>query len=354
MAARTQPSRKRHGLIAACAIGAVALAAMGRPANASAHSATVVNALDFRAQVTSTGRSGVVSARILDGDRRLELAVAPAATVIVLGYQGEPLLRFSPGGVEVNERSPSAITNRLARRGAVPALDPHAAPEWVSVSDSHRFAWHDHRLGPTPGHPYAQGNVGHWRIPLVVRGHADAISGRLLHRRGPPSWPWFVLIAATAGVALALASLRGRRHVVERTTYLGAAVGGFAAAAASISFGFVPGRSALDAWAVVVVCGTGAAAALALFISSPRTRIALAGFVGLIALLVGVSDAAVLVHGFVIATLPATTVRIAIATACSAGLLATTCAAALQFQPDRPRSSPRARRPRMAIPRGRP
>lgn len=354
MAARTQPKKGRHRLIAACAMVGFALVGLSDPTAASAHSGTVVNALDFRARVTSTGRSGLIAASILDGDRKLALTVAPTATVVVLGYQGEPLLRFSPAGVELNERSPSAIADRLARRNAVPALDPRATPDWKHVSKSHHFAWHDHRLGPTPGRAYPAGNVGRWTIPLLVRGKPDAISGRLLHDAGPALWPWLVLLAATACVAVAFARVRRRRNLVESAAYLGAAIGGVAAAVLSVSFSLVPGRSALDAWTTVVFCIVGIVVVLVLFHHSKASRHALAGFVGLLALFVGLSDAAVLVHGFVIASLPAPLVRTAVAVACSTGAVAATCAAVLVLEHDRTRTGrPRIRRPRMAIPRGR-
>jgi hypothetical protein len=339
----------------AFAIAVVAIAGLGLPAPASAHPGTLVHALDYEAQVTSSGRSGdVVSARSLDGDRKLELTVAPTETVVVLGYQGEPLLRFSPGGVEVNERSPSAIANKLAKRGSVPELDPHATPVWSSISNGHRYAWHDHRLGPIPGRHYPDGKVTSWTIPIVVGGRPDQISGRLLHVRGPPVWPWLALLSAALAVAAVLVTLKSRQ-LIEVALFTLASVAGIAAVILSISFAFLPGRAALVAWMNVALCGGLAVAVLLTFAGRPSARHAVSGFVAVLAAFVGLSEANVFVHGFVISSLPAALVRAATGVALGAGLIAAACAAALLFR-DGPEPPPTRRKThvQMASPRGRP
>jgi hypothetical protein len=352
VAARAQPYSRYRAVITGLAT-VIALVALGRPEDASAHSGTVVNALDYRATITFAGRRGLVHAQVIDSDRKLELEVAPAATVVVLGYGHEPFLRFSSTGVEVNERSETAVADRLAGSGAVPVLDPHATPAWSRISRGHRYAWHDHRLGPTPGRAYATGDVGGWRIPLVVAGHPDAVSGRLLHKRGPAAWPWLALFVATATLASALVVARGRRRLVESVSYVAAAVGGLAAALLAISFGFVAGRPAVSAWATVVFCCIVGAVAIALFVGAPRARYGVATFIGILAALLGLSDLSVLTHGFVISTLPAAAVRALVAAACSAGAVAATAAATLLLWGG-DRIAARTRSPRMAIPRGRP
>lgn len=351
VAARLQPTNLRRRWIA---IAIAALGALVVPAVADAHSGTLVNALDYRARVTSAGTGGTLSAAIIDGDRKLELRVPAASTVVVLGFAGEPFLRFTPAGVDVNERSPSAIATNLAKRGSLPALDPEARPTWSHVSDAHRFAWHDHRLGPRPGRSYPEGDVAGWTIPIVVDGHAEAISGRLLHASGPPLWPWLVLLGATVAAGAALATRR--RGLVESALYTGAAIAGSAAVVLTVSFAFVPGRSDAAAWGNVLVCAVVAAAALAVFRRVPGGRHAVAGFVAVLATLVGLSEASVLTHGFVISSLPAAVVRTATAVAISAGSIAAACAAALLLGDGsrrRGRSRDERVRVEMAIPRGR-
>lgn len=351
MAARLQPTNRRRRSIAVAIAATLALAL---PAAAAAHSGNLVNALDYRAQVTSTGTTGRLSAAIIDGDRKLELRVPAASTVIVLGFAGEPFLRFTPAGVDVNERSPSAIATSLAKRGSVPSLDPRAAPAWSHVSGEHRFAWHDHRLGPRPGRTYPDGDVAGWTIPLVVDGHRESISGRLLHASGPPLWPWLVLLGVTVVAGAALLT-RGPGRV-EAGLYAGAAIAGAAAVVLTVSFAFVPGRSDAAAWGNVLVCCAIGTAAFAVFRRVPGSRHAVAGFVAVLATLVGLSEASVLTHGFVVSSLPAAVVRTATAVAVSVGSIAALCAAVLLFgdRGERPGRPPEKRaHVQMAVPRGR-
>ena len=57
-----------------------------------------------------------IEARVLESDLRLQLRVAPARVVVVLGLLGEPFLRFSPRGVEANAASPTAGSARVIER----------------------------------------------------------------------------------------------------------------------------------------------------------------------------------------------------------------------------------------------
>jgi hypothetical protein len=144
--------------------------------------------------------------------------------------------------------------------------------------------------------------------------------------------------------------------LVERALYAGAAVAGSAAVVLTVSFAFVPGRSAATAWTNVLVCCLIAAAALAVFLRVRNGRHAVAGFVAVLATLVGLSEASVLTHGFVISSLPAPVVRTATAVAVSVGSIAAACAAALLLREGgRQRRRPRDERLRvgMAVPRGR-
>jgi hypothetical protein len=334
------------------ATAAAAIVALGLPAAAGAHSGTLVSALDYRAVITSVGRArDALSASVVDGDRKLELRVPASTTVVVLGYAGEPFIRFAPAGVEVNERSLSAVVGRLAKPGSSPALDPASAPVWSLVARGHRYAWHDHRLGPTPGRTYGRGDVAGWSIPIRVDGRGEAISGRLLHEPGPRLWPWLVLAAATAVLATVLAS---SRRLAERPLYAGALLAGLAALVLSVSFAFVPGASPGSAWTDLAIGCAVAALALLVFIRVPTARHAVAGFVAVLATLVGLSETSVLVHGFVVSSLPASAVRGATVVAVCAGSIAAACSAGLLFRDRAPGGGrSRTRRP-TAVLRGRP
>jgi hypothetical protein len=350
VAARSLPlAQRRRGL--ALIAGAVGLIALGLPSAAWAHAGGTVKALDFQARVASTGRErGVVSASVVDGDRKLEVRVAPTSTVLVLGYIGEPFLRFSASGVDVNERSLSAIANKLARRGSTPALDPHASPRWWRVSKGSSYAWHDHRLGPTPGFAYQQGDVTTWTIPTVVDGRPDRIVGRLSYAHGPPLWPWVALLGATLLLGITLAT-RSRR-LVEAVLFLGAAIAGLAALILTAAFSFPPARMDSVGWETIGGSFLLALVVLAIFVLVPAARRAVAAFVAVLAALVGLSTASVLVHGYVISSLPAVAVRAATIAALGTGLIAAACEAGLHLdgRRDRPRTPARPRQRQMAVP----
>jgi hypothetical protein len=306
---------------------AVAVGVFGAPAEALAHGTAPVTALDFEARITSVGgAAGSIEARVIDGDRKLELRVKGSQTVVVLGYAGEPFLRFAGDGVAVNQRSLTAVTNKLVKRGSLPALDSHAVPAWFVKTSRHSFAWHDHRLGPKPGHRYGEGDVAGWAIPVVVDGTPERIIGRLWHAQGPPLWPWLVLLGVTLSGAAALLTTRSRR-VLEGTAIGGAALTGASALLLSIAGSLAPGRPATAAWANIGIACFGAGLGFALFAFAPQARVAVAGIVALFAWFVALGYLGVLVHGYVIALLPAAVVRAATAAGVSAGLLALTSVA---------------------------
>src|SRR5688572_17371795 len=53
-----------------------------------------------------------VQVAVLGGDDRLRLANYSGKTIVVLGYDGEPFLRFAEDGVFENVRSPATYLSR--------------------------------------------------------------------------------------------------------------------------------------------------------------------------------------------------------------------------------------------------
>jgi hypothetical protein len=350
VAARLRPaerSRRRRPVV----VGMTALAALGLPVSAQAHGTAAVSALDFEARVTSVGRdAGSITATVIDGDRQLELRVRGSHTVVVLGYGSEPFLRFSPVGVAVNDRSQTAIADKLARPGVAPALDPHAPPSWSMLAVTDRYVWRDHRLGPRPGRTYGQGAVASWAIPVVLDGRPDRIVGRLWHAHGPPLWPWLTLLGLALVAAAGLS--RQRRRGAERVAMVCAAIAGVAAEVLSLGLSFGPGVPSSTAWVDVPTSAAIAAVAVTLFVRVPEARDAVSGLVGLVAPLVALGDASVLVRGYVISSLSPAVIRAAAATAVCAGVIAAVSVAARLLAPDRPTHVALPGRPTMMVPRG--
>ena len=181
----------------------VAIASLAAPAPASAHLKSGTLSTDFQARVG--GLRPVVSgieARVLESDLLLQLRVAPARVVVVLGLLGEPFLRFSAVGVEANAASPTAGSARVIDRAdAVTSPGVH----WRLIRQGHVFAWHDNRLRPVPNvraGPQRPHAVGSWAVPLIVDGRATTLSGSEWYAAAPSPWPWIVagalLVAACA------------------------------------------------------------------------------------------------------------------------------------------------------------
>lgn len=305
-----------------------------------------MTALDFEARITSVGRArGSIEARVIDGDRKLDLHVNGSHRVVVLGYAGEPFLRFTGAGVAVNERSVTAVADKLVKPGSVPALDANAVPLWSTKTSRHSFAWHDHRLGPRPGRRYGVGNVAAWTIPIVVDGSPEQIAGRLWHAHGPPLWPWLLLLALTVAGAATLALTRSRR-ILMGTAMGGAALASAAAVLLSIAVSLAPGLSAGATRASVGIACFNAVIGIVVFAFArqPRVAFAVAGLVALFAEFVALGYLGTLVHGYVIAVLPAGVVRAATATGVCAGVLALAAVVVFFFAVDSRDDGDRARR----------
>jgi hypothetical protein len=334
---------------------ASAVCALVLPAQAEAHGRSNVIALDYRARVTANGvRAAGVRVRVIDGDRKLELTVAPARTVVVRGYSGEPFLRFSPHGVQVNFRSPTAATDRLVPGGRAPVLSAVAAPEWSLLTHAHRLAWHDHRLGPRAGLPPGAGRVAEWTIPMVVDGAPRRIEGALWRAEKPSLWPWLAVWLVALAVAVTV-SRRAPGPVRRGTLYLGSAACGLLVLLVSSGFAFAPGRPGGSRWVALVVPGLIALVAAAVLLLRPGRRLVAAAVAGGFAFAAALEDLSVFRHGFVVSVLPAETVRLFVALALAAGAVALVVALAELWRGEAERAG-RSRQPgpqpRLAIPKG--
>jgi len=158
-----------------------------------------------------------VSVNVLGGDERLRLSNYSGRTVVILGYQGEPYLRFAGSGVFVNELSPASYLNRTRKPGGLKpgSADPSAAPRWHRVGVGASYEWYDHRIHwtknrPPDGvrrHPDRIQRIFTWRVPGRAGGKPFAITGLLGYAPPPASGSsagdW--LEAAGLGAAGALA-----------------------------------------------------------------------------------------------------------------------------------------------------
>jgi hypothetical protein len=152
-----------------------------------------------------------VRAEVVGGDAFLELKVDGGLEVMVMGYQGEPYLRFRPDGtVQRNLRSPATYVND-SRDAAVEvpgSADPEAEPDWETVAGGGAYAWHDHRIHWMGSDRPAGAEPGEWRkswtVDIEVDGTPTQINGTLALVAGVSPLPWVVLaLAAAAAVVIA-------------------------------------------------------------------------------------------------------------------------------------------------------
>jgi hypothetical protein len=212
----------------------------------------------------------------------------------------------------VNAASPTAVVVGLVKKNQrIAAPGTH----WRLQRGRRSVAWHDSRVQRLP----AGVDRGTWSIPLTVDGRPARLTGELV-RFARPSLPLWLGLALCVSALAALPLLLHRRDLVGRMA-TGLAI---AAAASAV---LVELALAFDAYAspgtwieavdsiVFLVVGLGV-----LLRGPANLRMGGAVGVGLVSLAVGLLDGAVLLHPIVLAVVPGTLVRLAVATAVGAGL----------------------------------
>jgi hypothetical protein len=152
---------------------------------------------------------------IIGGDSFVLLTADAGVTVEIVGYNGEPYLRFLPdGSVEENAASPSKYVNeeRFGRVALPDDVDATAAPDWEVVAANGSFAWHDHRThwmnpvappGRGPGDQVAEGVV-----PMLVDGVGVDVTVVSIWQPAPPPLP--AMSGLLFGAGLGFAAIRRR------------------------------------------------------------------------------------------------------------------------------------------------
>jgi hypothetical protein len=213
-------------------VAAVATAAVPATAYAHAGAAAIPDAAYYRTELSAvTAQAEGVTARVDPAGEWLELTNAGTATVVVLGYGGEPYLRVTATAVAENALSQTTYLNRSLFADSIPTApaDAGVPPDWRPAGTTGTARWHDHRIhwmgqarppavaaDPRHAHP-----VGDWVVhalagtaPFEIRGtlrwtgkpdSADA-------RRPIPEWLLASLEVAALGVVLAVGFALARRR----------------------------------------------------------------------------------------------------------------------------------------------
>lgn len=296
----------------------VVAAALLLPETAAAHLRTGRVAVDYQASVAPLPPplASAIKVRVYRADLALGMTVLRGHRVVVLGYSGEPFLRFAGGRVYASRSSLTAAGLGLAKSGT----------GWRLLSSGPRWIWHDVRVRGLP----AGVERGRWSVPLLVDGTRAELTGEVSRPPRPPVWPWLAVGAVFAAASVLL--VVRRRPGGLRTA---AAVLGWIAAASTliVTCGFAASATASEGtWVesgneiLFVLLGAGFLVA-----GSADTRALAGGALGLLALAVGLKSLPVLLHGVVLSGLPGNVARSAVVLAISAGAAAAAVALVVFF-----------------------
>lgn len=193
----------------------------------------------FRSSVTALEpRMPGLVAEVRDSDDRLFVSNDTGREVVVLGYSGEPYLRFTGEAIFRNRHSPATYLNE-ERYGGVPVpaeASAKAEPDWERVSDEPGYEWHDHRIHwmsrtdppKVRREPDRAQRLFTWVVPGRVGAEPLRIRGRLDYSPPPGGGPQPWHYASIAGLLLAAGGLVGWRRLrrgASRGTSPGASAG---------------------------------------------------------------------------------------------------------------------------------
>ena len=185
---------------------------------------------DFATEVVGVEpATPAIEVGVVGGDSFVELSVERGTEVVVLGYWGEPYLRFnSDGTVEENRRSPTVAENE-SRYGGSSSTDAGADGEsqWVAVATDGSYAWHDHRahwMSSEPPVGTRGDEVQTGAIPLQVNGSDVRVSVAVVWQEAPSRVP--LVAGALIGGFAVLIALSARHRIAWVLAITGAAATG--------------------------------------------------------------------------------------------------------------------------------
>lgn len=212
---------RRIGRLAGALVALATALVAGTAAPAAADPARPT---DYESRIDAiTPEVDTISVRIIGGDAFIELTADPGTEVTVLGYEGEPYLRFlADGTVQENTRSEATYLNESRYGNAEEVdlpdgLEPTDEPVWQTVATGGTYAWHDHRVhwmsterppGVEPGEPFQTQDVD-----LLVDGEPVAVTVSVLLADPISPLPWLAVVLVVAAGLSALGWKRGSLHV---------------------------------------------------------------------------------------------------------------------------------------------
>jgi hypothetical protein len=269
-------------------VAGASLIALAAPGIARAHVRIGTLAVDVHARVLSP-RASSYSVSVSQADRALHVTVRRGHRLVVLGYLGEQVLRIDRRGLAVNRASPTAAAAGLSSRG--------------DAAGGRTAVWRDPRLQRLPDGAAREA----WAVPIRIDGRAGRISGELRRVAPPALWVWLLVALGSGSLTGLAATTHRRRRLRTLCIVLGSAatVAGIVAAAGFAFATAATGMRVAAAYEVVLATGGVGFA----FWGPAETRVAAAGWLGLLGLIGGLACGQVFLHGEVLSALPATLTR---------------------------------------------
>lgn len=163
-----------------------------------------------------TGKMPAISLRVM----------RPVEELTLLGAGGEPFVRFRPGGVDVNEASPTWALTARGRGSFEPGgpVEADEAPRWRQERGLLMLTWLEPRAAPE-----REGRDYEWSVPARLDGRPQSLRGRSVwvptRQAGatagtserPPTWTaWAPGFVGAVGGLGAFAGVAVRRRVRAR------------------------------------------------------------------------------------------------------------------------------------------
>ena len=169
----------------------------------------------FRHEITS--HIDGIEASVLDGKVPAIFlrAISAAPDLTLLGTEGEPFIRLSAGGAEVNEASPTWALTARSRGGFVPKgpIGGGTQPRWRQENSAAQLTWLEPRAVPgTEGEDLA------WSVPGRLGSEPVSLRGRSIWVPADSEIPesggldWTVAGITAAAMLLVLGSAFGLRR----------------------------------------------------------------------------------------------------------------------------------------------
>ena len=236
--------------------------------NLPAAAADAAGPTDYRTDIVSVEpKSDAMTIEMIGGDSFISLRQLQPVEIVVLGYQGEPYVRFDADGVIYeNLRSPARWLNedRYGNEEPPAIASADALPQWDRVADGGHYVWHDHRshwMNPARPPGATEGDqVLEATIPIQVADLPVTITVASFLLADPPWWP----IAAGVVIGAALAWLISRRATGLNRWLVAGAVALWAAVFGFIAYRSVPAETepSVLLWLLPVIALLAAAVAL--------------------------------------------------------------------------------------------